>query len=170
MIGPFGPVVLKARHIGGSTSGDTIMKLNLSNVNLDDLGREAVRLGREVAERAHALSLGETALDAGLARRCLNRLKERGPFKEADEGGLAIVDAMLTKSIKSEIIGTESSYFETYFDELGQNGERREVPVYSQRGKDLLDLQQIFQEFVAVRRAILDHVAAHRALISMMSG
>jgi len=146
------------------------MKLNLSNVNLDDLGREAVRLGREVAERAHALSLGETALDAGLARRCLNRLKERGPFKEADEGGLAIVDAMLTKSIKSEIIGTESSYFETYFDELGQNGERREVPVYSQRGKDLLDLQQIFQEFVAVRRAILDHVAAHRALISMMSG
>jgi hypothetical protein len=146
------------------------MKLNLSNVNLDDLGREAVRLGREVAKRARALNLGGTALEAGFAGRCLNRLREREPFKEVDEGGLAIVDAMLTKSIKCEIIGTETFFFETYFDELGQNGERREVPVYSQRGKDLLDLQQMFQEFAAVRRAILDHAAAHRSLISMMSG
>jgi len=59
--------------------------------NLDDLAVEAVRLGRQVAERARALNLGGTARQAAFVTRCLIRLNERQPFSEADEGALNAV-------------------------------------------------------------------------------
>ncbi len=43
--------------------------------NMDDLAAEAVGLGRQVAERAKALHLGDTAKDVAFVSRCFARLK-----------------------------------------------------------------------------------------------
>ena len=146
------------------------MKLNPRHVNLDDLGREAVRLGRELAEQACALNLGQTSLDAAFVNRCLARFKERQPFSDADEGCLSTIATMLKKDIKSEIVEIEVHFVETHFDDAGQHGEQRSFPIYSERGKALLDLQQLLEDFLSIRNAILDHLAAHRTLMNMMSG
>jgi hypothetical protein len=146
------------------------MKLNLRNIDLDDLGREAVRLGREVAERAHELNLGQGSSDGAFVKRCLTHLKERQTFSEADDSSLTAVDEMLKNEIDGEIIGAEVCFYETHFDEVGQHGEQREVPVYSQRGAELIELKKILRDFQSIRHAVLDHIAAHRTLMNIMSG
>ncbi len=146
------------------------MNLSKNQINLDDLAAEAVRLGRELAERAHALHLGGSAQQAAFVLRCLARLKERQPFAEADEGGLSAVQEILERDIEGEIIGTEERFVETHFDELGQHGEIREVLIYSDRGAELIELRLLFCDFLTSRGAALDHTAAHRELMKIMSG
>ena len=76
--------------------------------NMDDLAAEAVGLGRQVAERAKALHLGDTAKDVAFVSRCLARLKDRQPFDEGDEGGFDAVTDILERSIASEFLAVKS--------------------------------------------------------------
>jgi len=140
------------------------------SANLDDLAAEAIRLGREVADRARATNLGGNAKDAARAARCLASLDDRSPFSTADEGGLAVIKEIFEKDLKSEVLGTETRFIETHYDEFGQQGEMREVPIYSCRGAELVYLGMALNEFIVIRASVLDHIAAHRALLSLMSG
>lgn len=146
------------------------MKVANEQQNLDDLAVEAVRLGRQVAERAGHLSLGGGAQDTAFVARCLTRLTERRPFIEADEGGFDSVAAILAADIAGEVLEFEQRFVETKFDAAGQHGEIRKVPVYSERGAELVELQKSFCKFLEARNTVLDHIAAHRALLALMSG
>lgn len=146
------------------------MQPSHKSIDLDDLAAEAVRLGRELANMARDLSLGERALDASFVSRCLARLRDRVPFDPRDEGGLAAVGAMLERDLAGEIVGTERRFVETRYDEHGPDGEVRDVPVFSDRGQQLVHLQETFRRFSETRHAVLDRLAAHRALMAMMSG
>ena len=90
---------------------------------MDDLAKEAVGLGRQVADLAKALHLGENARDVAFVSRCFARMKDRQPFDEADEGGLVAVADILERSIASECLGTEERFEETGCDEFGLRGE-----------------------------------------------
>ncbi|MEH6505988.1 MAG: hypothetical protein V7786_06875 [Sulfitobacter litoralis] len=138
-------------------------------VNLEDLAAKAVCLGRQVAERARALQLGENAKDVAFVSRCCARLKERQPFHEADEGGFLAVMEILERSIAAEYLGTEDRFKVTGYDEFGPKGESCETQVYSDRGTELFELKCLFQDFLNCRDGVLDQVAAHRCLLNIMS-
>ncbi|MEI4262450.1 hypothetical protein [Roseovarius sp. D0-M9] len=137
--------------------------------NLDDLARNAVRLGREVAEHASTLHVGGNAKDAAFVSRCLARLSERQPFVESDDGSLKAVQDILSKDIADEVVGSEDCFVATHFDELGQQGEMRRRPIYSDRGSALIKLHDLLQDFLSNRNAVFDQVAAHRTLLKLMS-
>ena len=101
--------------------------------------------------------------------RCFARLRERQPFNEADKGGFVAVLDILERNIASEYLGSEEQFQETGYDDFGTRGEFRETRVYSDRGKELIELQNLFQDFLDSRNSVLDHVAAHRCLLDIMS-
>ena len=136
--------------------------------NMDDLAAEAVGLGRQVADWAKTLHLGDNARDVAFVSRCLARLKERQPFDEADEGGFDAVMDLLERSIAAECLGSEDRFEETGYDEFGPHGETRETPVYSNRGNELIELRRLFQDFLNSRDSVLDQVAAHRCLLDII--
>ncbi|SEL30706.1 hypothetical protein SAMN05421666_2083 [Roseovarius nanhaiticus] len=145
------------------------MHLLSNKINIDDLAAETVGLGRQVADRAKSLHLGDNARDVAFVSRCLARLKERQPFDEADEGGFAAVMDILERSIAAECLGSEDRFEETGYDEFGPHGETRETPVYSDRGDELIELRCLFQDFLNSRDSVLDQVAAHRCLLDIMN-
>ena len=138
-------------------------------VNLEDLAAKALCLGRQVAERARALQLGENARDVAFVSRCFARLQERQPFHEMDEGGFAAVLEIIERSIASEYLGTEDRFETTGYDEFGPRGEICKTTVYTDRGIELLEFQGLFTDFLYCRNGVLDQVAAHRCLLNMMS-
>ncbi len=136
---------------------------------IDDLATEAVGLGRQAADLAKALQLGDNARDVAFVSRCFARLKDRQPFDDADEGGFVAVADILERSIDSECLGTEERFRETGYDEFGPRGETYVATIYSDRGYELIKLQYLFQKFLNSRDAVLDHIAAHRGLLGIMS-
>ncbi|MCR9151423.1 MAG: hypothetical protein NXH83_14725 [Rhodobacteraceae bacterium] len=137
--------------------------------DLDELAAMAVRLGRELARRAHEVYLGGNSRDFAIADRALRRLADRKPFDPRDDGSFAAIAGILDDDLRSEIIGTERYFVETHCDEHGVQGDVVECPVYSPRGMALLDLQRTFAGFVATRDAALDRIAADRALKRLLS-
>ncbi len=135
---------------------------------LDELTVEAVRLGREVAEAAKAVHLGGNAKDAAFVARALSRLRDRHPLHDADDGGLAAVRQILEADLSHEITGEEHRFFPIGCDECGPIGETHTVPIYTDRGNNLLELQDLFERFSNVRATVYDHLAAHRLLIEKM--
>ena len=138
-------------------------------INLEDLAAKTVCLGRQVAERARALQLGENARDVAFVSRCFARLQGRQPFHEADEGGFVAVMEILERSIAAEYLRTEVRFSPSGYDEFGPRGEFCETAVYSDRGNDLLKFQLLFNDFLASRDGVLDQVTAHRRLLEIMS-
>lgn len=145
------------------------MHLPSNKQNIDDLAAQAVGLGRQVADRARSLHLGDTAKDVAFVSRCLGHLKERRPFDAADEGGFDAVMDILERSIAAEYLGSEDRFEETGYDEFGPRGETRETPVYSDRGNELIELRFLFHDFLHSRDNVLDQVAAHRCLLGIMN-
>ena len=137
--------------------------------NMDELSAEAVGLGRQVADRAMALQLGENAREVGFVSRCFANLKERQPFDKADEGGFDAVLDILERCIATECLGTTARFEETGYDEFGPHGETCEIPLYTNRGNELIKLKYLFQKFINIRNGVLDHVAAHRGLLEIMN-
>ncbi len=135
---------------------------------IDEMAVEAVRLGREVADVARALHLGGNAKDVAFVARALSKLRERQPLHDADEGGLETVRKMIGSDLAREVTGHEIRFFPTDCDECGPIGETRKVPVYTDRGNNLLELQSLFERFSNVRATVFDHLAAHRLLIEKM--
>lgn len=147
------------------------MKRTRSEIqDTDELAAEVIKLGRLIADRARALCLGDDAREAAFVSRCLARLKDRQPFDAAGVGGLDAVMEILTRSIASECLGTEGRFKQTGHDEFGPQGEIHEAAIYSERGNDLIKLQNLFHAFLEGREDVLDHVAAHRNLLKIMSG
>lgn len=140
------------------------------SANLDNLAARTIKLGRELAHQARALHLGGNAKEAAFVTRCLARLEDRQAFNTADETSLAAIQGILANDLAGEIIETEQQFVETHFNEFGQQGELREMPIYSTRGLELLDLNETLDTFMATRAAVLDHIAAHRTLMTLMSG
>jgi hypothetical protein len=145
------------------------MHLLSNKQNMEDLAAEAVGLGRQVADRAKTLHLGDNARDVAFVSRCLARLKERQPFDEADEGGFNAVMDILERSIAAECLGSEDRFEETGYDEFGPHSETRKTPVYSDRGNELIELRLLFQDFLHSRESVLEQVAAHRCLLNIIS-
>ncbi|MCQ0093551.1 hypothetical protein [Roseovarius sp. M141] len=145
------------------------MQLLSDRQDMDDLAAQAVALGRQIANRAKSLHLGDNARDVAFVSRCLGRLKERQPFDARDEGGLDAVMDILDRSIVAEYLGSEDRFEETGYDEFGPHGEIREMLVYSDRGEELIELRFLFQDFLNIRESVLDQVAAHRCLLGIMN-
>jgi hypothetical protein len=145
------------------------MQAHYKKQNMDELAAEAVGLGRQVANRAKELHLGGNAKDVAFVTRCLLRLKERQSFDEADEGGLFAVKEILERDIASECLGSAEQFEKTGYDEFGPQWEIREMPVYTERGNELIKLQKLFQDFLNRRDGVLDQLASHRCLLKMMS-
>lgn len=97
--------------------------------SVDDLAREVIRLGREVAEHARKLHVGGNSKDTAFVNRALEFVRERKPFAEIGEGGLATAQEILNKDIRVEITGSEEVFMPTHFDELGQHDDRRRPTV-----------------------------------------
>lgn len=150
-------------------TGTSPMNVLNNKQDMDDLAKLAVGLGRQVADLAKALQLGDNAKDVAFVSRCLAHLNDRLPFDEADKGGFAAVADILERSLASQYLGTEVRYEETGYDDFGPRGETREVAVYSDRGNELIELQYLFEKFLNVRDNLLDQVAAHRSLVKIMS-
>ncbi|MCR8828049.1 hypothetical protein [Pseudosulfitobacter koreensis] len=135
---------------------------------LDELAVDAVRFGREVAEAAKAMHLGGNAKDAAFVARALSRLHDRQPLHDADAGGLIAVREILEADIAREVASHETRFFPTDYDECGPIGETREVPIYTERGEELIKLKGMFEQFSDVRAALFDHLAAHQLLITKL--
>ena len=140
------------------------------SANLDTLAARTIKLGRDLAYKARALDLGRNAKEAAFVARCLAPLETRQAFNSGDEASFAAIQGILENDLAGEIIETEQRFVETHFNELGQQGEVRELPIYSSRGLELLDLSETLDDFMATRAAVLDHIAAHQALMTLMSG
>ena len=143
------------------------MQTNTSMKNLDDMTAEVIGLGRQAADRALALPAGDTTQDAAFVRRCLATLKDRQPFNPKYEGGCDAVLRILDRSIASECLGMEEKFQQTGHDEYGPQGEMQEVPVYSERGAELVELQNLLKAFLEKRDTVLDLVAAQQFLIKI---
>lgn len=137
--------------------------------SLEELAAKAVRLGRELEEMAHAIYLGGSSKDFGSVSRTLRRLAERDPFAAHDEQSLDAFRGILDADLTSEVVGMERRFCETRYDEFGQDGEVRECPLYTERGKKLLAVLKTFEAFIVARNATLDRVAAERALRRLLS-
>ncbi|MEE4211031.1 MAG: hypothetical protein V2I43_17410 [Parvularcula sp.] len=137
--------------------------------SLDELAATTVRLGRELEAMAHAVYLGGNSKDFGFVSRTLRRLAERNPFDPRDEQSMGALRGILDADLASEITGVERQFFEIRYDELGQHGEIRECPVYSDRGREILAILETFNAFVLARDATLDRVAAERALRELLA-
>lgn len=140
-----------------------------TELSLEELAVEVVRLGRELERAAHVLCLGGNSRDVGHANRTLRRLADRDPFDIRDEAPIEAIAGIIQADLKTEIRATERRFFETHYDDLGQHGEVRECPIYSDRGEKLLALQKIFSRFIEARSATLDRVAAERAVMRLLS-
>lgn len=141
----------------------------MPGASIDDLATAAVRLGREFQQAALSICLGGNSRDCDFVKRALRRVGERDPFDPRDEASLKAVQGILEADLRSEIQGTEQRFFETYYDDLGQHGELRDCPVYSQRGETLLAVQKTFEDFLAARARTLDKVAAERVLPRLLT-
>ncbi|SDY37278.1 hypothetical protein [Citreimonas salinaria] len=137
--------------------------------SIEELAAEVVRLGRELERAAHAVCLGGNSRDVGYASRTLRRLAERDPFDAGNKASIEAIAGIIQADLRSEVRGVERRFFETYYDDLGQHGEVRECPIYSDRGEKLLALQNIFARFMESRAATLDRVAAERAVMRLLS-
>ena len=140
-----------------------------TTLSLDELAAEAVRLGRELERAAHAVLLGGNGRDVGHASRTLRRLAERDPFDPRDDVSLHALEGMVQADLKSEIRGYERRFVETHYDDLGQHGEVRDFPIYSERGEELLAVQSTLVRFMDARSATLDRIAAERAVLRQLS-
>lgn len=145
------------------------MKINPAAApSLDALATEAVRLGRELHEMAHAVYVGGNIRDFGFAARALARLAEREPFDSRDTASFQALRGIIDTDLSREVVGTERRFMETHYDNDGQHGEVREIPLYSTRGETLLRLQETLNGFLAARDAALDRIAADRALMQLL--
>ncbi len=146
------------------------MQIHESKQNVDELASEVVGLGRLAADRAISLQVGDNFKGVAFVTRCLARLRERQPFNEADEGGFDAVMEILERSIAAESVGLEKRFQQTGHDEYGPQGDIYEAEIYSERGAELIKLQNLLGTFLEKRNAVLDHVAAQHLLLQIMSG
>lgn len=140
-----------------------------TELSVDEIAAEAIRLGRELERAAHAVSLGGNSRDAGYVSLTLRRLAERAPFDPRNDVSLSALKGIILADLKSEIVGSERRFVETHFDNLGQHGEVRDYPIYSARGEELLSVQRAFLRFMDTRAATLDRIAAERAVIRLLA-
>ena len=147
------------------------MKLSHSDsvsVPLEQLAATAVRLGRELQQMAHAVYLGGNTLDAGFVSRTLRRLADRDAFDPRDDASFEALRGILEKDLRSELVKTERHFVETHYDAEGQHGEVVERPVYSERGQEILRIQETLIRFTKARAATLDQIAAERAISRLL--
>jgi len=146
------------------------MKIDpVARLSMDDLATTTVRLGVELERKWRAAFVGSTSHDFGFATRSLRRIAERDPFDPRDDASLKGLRDILDTDLSAEIVGYERRFFETHEDANGQHGEVMDVPVYTQRGQDLLAVQDTLAGFIAARDATLDRIAAVRCLEKLMS-
>jgi hypothetical protein len=141
----------------------------VSTPSLVELATQAVRLGREVGRMAHAVELDGGTRAPGSVSATLRRLAARDAFDPQDGMAMDAISTILTSELAAETVGTERQFFPTHYDEHGSDGEVRDCPVYSPRGQELLRLQRALEAFAAAREAVLDRVAAERALRDLLA-
>ena len=139
-----------------------------ASASLEQLAATAVRLGRELQEMAHSVYLGGNTRDAGFVSRTLRRLADRDAFDPRDDASFEALRGILEKDLRSELVKTQRQFVETHYDAEGQHGEVVERPVYSERGQEILRIQEKLIRFIDARAAALDLIAAERAVRRML--
>ena len=137
---------------------------------LGELATKAVRLGRETAAAAQDTGVGVSPQDWRRLGQLLEALAERLPF-EACEETIEEARRILERDIGSEEAGTERRVVDYDVDPDGRRLDvLAEVPAHTERGHALLAVQQRLREFIAARNAVLDRVAAERAVRGLLRG
>lgn len=135
---------------------------------IDDLAARAVSLGRKVQKEAVRLSVGANATDAAFVARSLGCLADRRPFEPRDTASLDVVRAHIAADLDAETLRTEQVFDAQAFDSDGNQGIVRDVPVRTERGRDLAAFLELYDAFLEAREATLDRIAAHNALVALM--
>lgn len=138
--------------------------------SLDDLATTTIQLGREFEQSARAVTLGGNSRDHGFVARTLRHLADRDPFDQRYAASFEALRDLVETDLASEVLHTERRYIETHFDRDGQHGEVRDCPVYSERGRELLEVRQTLLRFIAAHEATLDRIAAEMALRRLLAG
>ena len=138
-------------------------------LSLNETAATAVRLGRELERVARAVSLGGNSRDCGFVGRTLRRLADRDPFDSRDDTSMLALEGIIDADIRSEVLGSERRFIETHHDQLGQHGEVRDCPIYSERGEALLAVQRTFLAFMKARNETLDQIASERAILRLLA-
>jgi hypothetical protein len=133
-----------------------------------DLATEAIRQGRKLERTARVVGLASGSTAAAPVCAMLRRPAAGSAFGSQDAMGLEALGTVIASELATEVVGRRRKFFPTYRDGHFEDGQVRECPVYSARGQDLLRLQSIVTAFVEAREAVLDRVAAERALRDLL--
>lgn len=120
---------LKHRHAGRAIAEVPMNTMQTPSSSLDELATLAVRFGRELERTAHAIFLGGNNQEFGFTSRTLHRLAEREPFGSRDEASLDALRGITKADVRSEVRGSERRFFETHYDDAGQQDEVRNCSV-----------------------------------------
>lgn len=134
---------------------------------LEDLAFDTICLGRELAHAASLADFGVGDTGFGQIPEVLVRLADRNPFDGADDHFLTALRIVLDAELASEVIGTEWRVPCADDCEPGEFLLPRERPMYSERGRQVLHIVELFERFMAARAAALDRAAAERALATL---
>lgn len=138
--------------------------------HFEDIATRAVGLGRQVAHLARDIHAGGTSLNARFVCRALDSIGNRRPFDQRDDASLDEVRRLLASDLETECLGTSSERVEVGYDPDGPILAFRECAAYTERGKKLLRLLQLFDAFMEARDATIDRAAAERAIRHFTSG
>lgn len=139
------------------------IKLNATDFHLRAKAILAVRLGRELAEliqRMRGLPIGEIQRETFEA--CIRRLQ----CGEVTDGrDLTVFEAMLENIVAvlpNEVVDVRVDWCLAEGEDGEEFWSADNVPVYTQRGEALLEVQIRMKRFLEVRQSFIDHAKAER--------
>ncbi|WP_132697211.1 hypothetical protein [Rhodovulum steppense] len=110
-----------------------------------------VRLGRQAAAELFRLVPGRDSLEIDRLRRCVAGLADGNPFSDADEGSLLHVRDCLNDLCRQEQLERRRVFRGFHDPEAGDIGSVEEIPVYTDRGRELAQLTDLFEAFLVSR-------------------
>lgn len=134
--------------------------------SLEDLAARALRLGREVALLARDMQPGADSQDVAYLARCLSPLRESKVFDRVYEGGFEAALIRLRALRDNEELARHREFVGFDDPEGDSVGVLQEVVEYSERGRALAGLVDVFETFLDVRQDVLDRLEAVRLIFS----
>ncbi len=135
---------------------------------LEDQIADLIGLGHRLYEQGRSCHLGGSGTIVGRVARILERLPERRVLDSRDDGGLEALGDILERDLASEVTGQREEPTAPYLGPSGEIERTRLVPVYSERGRQLLLVRQTLQDYVGLRRTVLDRIEALRLVQSLL--
>lgn len=122
-----------------------------SNLAVDLAIDRTVRLGRQAAAELFRLAPGRDSWEIDRLRRCVAGLADGNPFSDTDEGSLLHVRDRLNQLHRQEMLERRRVFRGFHDPEVGDVGTVEDIPVYTDRGRELAQLSDLFEAFLVSR-------------------